>query len=127
MPKQANRVTWVLAALPALLVGGGGVKAASYVIELGSVTDPTATHLRPVVAWRVERGGSAVEEETRILVLIVRRTAIICAIGGVLVTCLFECCVGDGEGVFDVLVFSPILALIGGLLGLFIGGCSVGW
>jgi hypothetical protein len=62
------------------------------------------------------------EAETQRLLRTLRRTAIGCAIGCVLAALLFECWVGDGEAVFAVLVFSPLLALIGGMLGLFIGG-----
>ena len=60
-----------------------------------------------------------------------RNTAFICALGAVFGAFVFELGVGDGEGVFDVLVFSPLLALDGGLFGVFMGGwvaaCREAW
>jgi hypothetical protein len=62
------------------------------------------------------------EKKTQVFIRIVRNTALFCAVGAVLGMFILELILGNGEGVFFTLVISPILALLGGFIGMFVGG-----
>jgi hypothetical protein len=62
------------------------------------------------------------DDRPEIFVRTVRKTGFICAAGTVIGAFVMEAAVGNGEGAFLVLLTSPLLALLGGMAGIFLGG-----